>query len=185
MHQFPDDPFAPARGYANTMIPADIDSSLPNLVRIALYNIDQFDKIPREDEKDEDVKKVLQQSGKTYREKFERGLAEIAMRKGWTPEQCKAIATLKKKCPPDRLYRIKGGFHSLQRGLAPLGVIKSYRPGTGGAPAEAGVMVLGFKDGDTGSAAKPFPVPAEGLEDVTEAARAGKLPELRHGGAGL
>jgi hypothetical protein len=180
----PPDIWTPERGYANTMIPADADNSLPNLVRIALYNLDQWDKVPREDEPDESVRAAL--DGKTHREKFEDGLARIAMRQGWTEAQCTQVAALKKARPPNALYRVRGGFTSATRGLAPIGIIVSYRPGGAfGGPAEAGVAILGFTDDMAGSACKPLPVPAEGLEDVTEAARAGKLPELRHGGAGV
>lgn len=175
MHH-PPDIWTPERGYANTMIPADEGVDLEELVRIALYNIDQFDKVAREDESDERTKRELDM--RTYRDKFEEGLAQIAMRQGWTAEQCTQVGKLKKERPPNCLYRIRGGFHSATRGLDALGIIVSYRPGRGGAAAEAGVMVLGFKGDMVGSAEKPFGVPAEGLEDVTDAARAGKLGSL-------
>jgi hypothetical protein len=176
MHNQPPDIWTPEHGYANTMIPADAGIDLKELVRIALYNIDQFDKVAREDE-DEQTKQHLDMQ--TYRKKFEDGLARIAMKHGWTAHQCGQIAKLKKACPPDRLYRIKGGFESATRGWPPIAIIVSYRPGKDGGPAEAGMAILGFSKDQYGSAAKPMPVPAEGLEDVTEDARAGKLPELR------
>lgn len=165
------------KGYANTMVPIDVSQGLDELVRIALFNIDRFDKVARLDEPDEDTRKIV--AVYTYRQKFEDGLARIAMRQGWSPEQCAQVAILKNKRPPDRLYRVRGGFHSATRGLSPLGIIVTYRPGGGGGPAEAGVAVLGFSKDMIGSAARPMGIPAEGLEDVTEAARRGTLPELR------
>ena len=88
----------------------------------------------------------------------------------------RAFAT---KYPLNRLYRVGGGVHSASSGLAPLGVIIAYTGGTGGNPPAAGVVILGFKGAQEGSAEKPLWVPGEGLEDVTEAARKGALPELR------
>ena len=170
--------WTPDRGYANTMIAADAGVSLTELVRIALYNIDQFDKIAREDEPDDVTRASLDLH--THRHKFDEGLAHIAQHRGWTGAQCNQVAALKKARPPDRLYRVRGGYHSATRGLDALGVITSYRPGKRGGAAEAGVTILGFTGGMLGSAEKPLGVPAEGLEDVTEAARTGKL-DLRHG----
>jgi hypothetical protein len=169
-------------GYANTMVPADAGLSLRELVRIALLNIDTFDKVAMDGETEKVGNTTVELSHfKTYRQRFEDGLLQIAVRQGWTEAQCEAVGELKKRCPPDRLYRVRGGFHSATRGLSPLAVIVSYRPGQHGGPPEAGMAVLGFSNDLTGSAARPMSVPAEGLEDVTESARNGTLPELRGG----
>lgn len=165
----------------NTMSPLDGGQDLAELVRTALRNIDLFDKRAMEGEVERVGRTTVSiEQVATYRTRFEDGLARIAYRQGWTPEQCAAVAALKRVCPPDRLYRVRGGFHSATRGHAPLGIIVSYRPGIKGGAAEAGVAVLGFANDLTGSAAHPFGVPREGLEDVTAEARAGTLPEL-HG----
>lgn len=162
--------------YTNAMVPADIGKSLPELVRIALYNIDRFDDIAM----DGDVEKVGNSTfelstKKTYRQRFEEGLAIIAIHHGWGHEACRGVALLKKSHPPDRIYRVRGGLYSATFGASPLGVIVSYRPGQSGAPAEAGVAILGFGNGQIGSVEEPLGVTADGLEDVTELARAGKL----------
>jgi hypothetical protein len=182
MHQHPPDIWTPAKGYSNTMIPADAGIDLKELIRIALYNIDHYDKIPERPQEIDGKSIDYDTPPKTYRQQFEDGLAKMAIRQGWTAAQCKTVADLKKKCPPNKLYRIRGGFHSATRGLSPIGIVVSYRPGQGGGPAEIGAAVLGFSNDMVGSAAQPFPVPAEALEDVTEEARSGKLPELKHGG---
>jgi len=163
-------------GFAHTMAPVDVGADLAELLKSALFNCDQYDKIPRIDEPDAQVKEALDL--RTHRAKFEDGLARVAQRHGWTVVQCNQVRDLKKACPPDRVYRVTGGFASSIRGSAPIGVIVSYRPGQHGGPAEAGIAVLGFKETEKGSAADPMGVPASGLEDVTEAARAGTLPEL-------
>ena len=72
--------------------------------------------------------------------------------------------------PLNRLYRLKGGYHSGTTGVSPLGVIVGYRDAQRGSPPLALTMVLGLKTGP-GSPEKPFLVPAEGLEDVTERGR--------------
>jgi hypothetical protein len=166
-------------GYANAMVPADAGKSFPELVRIALYNIDRFDSVAMDGESERVGNKTVELSHKqTYRERFQDGLAAIAARQGWTPSQCTQVGKFVKAYPPDKLYRVRGGFHSLTRGAAPIGVIVSYRPGRNGGPAEAGIAILGFSNDLVGSVAKPMGVPGEGLEDVTEAARSGTLPEL-------
>jgi hypothetical protein len=50
MHNHPPSVLDIQRGYTNTMIPADAGLSLSELVRIALYNIDQFDKVAMDGE---------------------------------------------------------------------------------------------------------------------------------------
>lgn len=166
--------------YANAMAPADVGLDLGELVRIALFNIDRFDAVAMDGEVEEIGNTTVELSHKrTYRQKFDAGLEEIAYRQGWTISQAVEVGALKKRCPPDRLYRIKAGFQSATRGTTPIAIIVSYRPGQHGGPAEAGMAVLGFANDQVGSAAKPMGVPAEGLEDVTEAARAGTLEELR------
>jgi len=154
----------------------DQGASLAELVRMALLNIDQYDKIAREDEPDAEIKKGIDL--RTHRQKFDDGLALIAARQGWGTVQLAQVGGLKKRRPPDRLYRIRGGYHSATRGLDALGIILSYRPGTRGGPPEAGVMVLGFSSEMVGSAAHPLGVPEEALEDVTDSARSGKLGGL-------
>ena len=182
MRNQPDDLFVDPRGYKNTMIPADAGINLGELVRITLYNIEQFDKVAMDGEQTLIGRSTVELTHRlTYRQRFEDALARIAAKNGWSHDACMQIADLKKRCPPDRLYRIRGGFHSATRGLSPLGIVVSYRPGKNGGPAEVGVAVLGTPDDQIGSARKPFGVPREALEDVTADARAGNLPELRRG----
>jgi len=167
-------------GYVNTMSPMDAGRSLRDLVMTAIRNIDLFDKIAMDGEEETIGNTTVELSHKkSYRERFDDGLATIAVRQGWTLEDAKAVRDFKRKYPPDRLYRIRGGLHSATRGSSPLAIIVSYRPGKKGHPVEAGLAILGFANDQIGSAAKPIPIPGEGLEDVTEAARKGTLPELR------
>lgn len=157
--------------FAHTMVPADEGRSMADLIQVVLHNIDQFDKrkVTVQANGDRDV------AERTYRGEFFHGLAMIAARQGWTAAQVEQVRGLIRRCPPDRVYRVRGGVHSATRGHSPLGVIVSYRPGRG-AP-EAAVMALGAFA--LGSAAEPLVVTADGLEDVTEAARRFDLPELR------
>lgn len=175
------DPSAVLRAYPNTMIPLDRGRTFEELLASALYNCDTFDKIPMDGQLAlGDGKPLLRPI--TWRKRFEDGLAGLALKRGWTYEQCVQVRELYRKAPPDRIYRVRGGFHSLTRGIAPIGTILSYRPGKRGDPAQAAIVVLGFNpdvDFDLGSQANPLPVPLEGLEDVTEAARARTLPELK------
>jgi hypothetical protein len=174
-----DDIFEEPRGYTNTQIPGDIGISLEELVRIALYNIERFDTVAMDGEQTKVGRSTVELSHlKTYRTKFEEALATKAAARGWSAEACQTVAKLKKACPPDRLYRIKAGFRSTTRGHSPLAVIVDYRP-TRGGPAEAGMVILGAMPKEHGSADRPFGVPAEALEDVTEDARNNRLPETK------
>lgn len=171
--------FIEPKGYRNTMIPADAGLDLVELVRIALYNIDAFDKVAMEGETQVVGRTTADLTHvKTYRQRFLDGLAAIAQRQGWSVHGSAQVAALYKECPPDRIYRIGGKYRSVTRGLPPLGIVVGYRPGRAGGPAEVGLAVLGISKEFLGSPEQPFPVPAEGLEDVTEAARTGRLPEL-------
>lgn len=165
--------------YPNTMTPLDQGQTLRSLIAEALRNIDLFDRVPMDGETEKVGRSTVELSGKkTYRQQFEEGLAVLAMRKGWTGPQCTEVARLRQACPPNALYRVRAGFHSETRGLAPIGIILSYRPGQRGGPAEAGLQILGVQPGARGAADNPLSVPAEGLEDVTALAREGKLTGL-------
>lgn len=143
------------------MIPLDVGGrSLPELIRMALFNFDQMDTRPVAPPEDPD------QSRNTPRE----------LQQQWLARKPEVIRNLAKKYPMDRLYRVRGGVVSATRGVSPLGIVISYRLGDHGGAPEMGVLVLGVKRG-LGSAEKPLPVTADGLEDVTSAARAGQLPE--------
>ena len=167
-------------GYAHTMIPADAGKSLADLIRSTLFNVDQWDQVAMDGEEERVGRSTVDLSHKkTYRERFEEGLTHIAARQGWSPAGCAQVRALKLQRPPNKLYRIKGGLHSATKGTAPIALIVSYRPGQKGGPAECGMAILGFSNDLEGSVAHPIGIPAEGLEDVTEAARAGTLPELR------
>ena len=183
MVHIPQNIFSPVRGYQNTMIPADAGISLGELVRIVLYNIEHFHKVP---ERPEEVKvegKVVpvdwDKPQLSHAEQFANHMAEKSLRRGWTTTQKDSVRGFMKKRPPDRLYRVKGGLHSKTIGIRPLAIIVDYRPGTRGGAAEAGVAVLGVSAEQLGSAGPPLGVPTEGLEDVTESAKKGDLPELR------
>lgn len=161
-----------------SMIPADEGKSLAELVRIALYNIDKFDARPIR------TPAEVKELSKRYTD------AEIARlppkptpreaSTAWLAKKGEPVRRLAVACPLNRIYRVKGGLASELRGTAPIGLIISYRDPGRGAPAEAAIIVLGKKSG-LGSAERPLVVTQDGLEDITDAARAGKLPELSNG----
>jgi hypothetical protein len=145
------------------MIPLDLSGkSLVELIRMALFNIDQVDVRPVAPPEDPD------KSRRTPRE----------LQAAWLLKRSDKVQALAKARPMDRLYRVKGGVVSATRGASPLAIITSYRDGDHGSAPEAGVIVLGVKRG-LGSAEKPLAVTEDGLEDVTTSARAGQLPEQR------
>lgn len=143
------------------MVPIDLGGrSLLELITMALWNLDQFDVRPKAPPEDP--------------LKYRPTPRELTL--VWLRTKPGVVQELAKKAPMNRLYRVRGGVVSATRGLSPLGVIASYREGVAGGAAEAGVVVLGVKRG-LGSMEKPLGVPLEGLEDVTDDARAGRLPE--------
>lgn len=168
-------------GYKNTMTPLDEGKTLAGLVRMACFNIDLWDEVAMDGEQVTIGRHTHDLThGITFRRKFAQGLIAIARARGWTAPQMDAVFALYKRCPPNALYRVRGGYHSLRTGQSPLGIIVSYKP-VRGAPAQAGIAFLGFKHPELGCLEKPFGVPAEGLEDVTAAAYDGTLLELKYG----
>jgi len=158
------DIFKDPPGYEGSLIPLDQGQSLKQLVKAALQNIDRFDTAPRS---------PAASSGAVPQATTPRAKATE-----WLRRQPQAVQRLAKARPLNKLYRVTGGVVSETRGLAPLGLIVSYKKGYRGNPPLCGVQILGFKGTQLGSAANLMPIPGEGLEDVTDAARAGKLPEL-------
>jgi hypothetical protein len=151
--------------FGDDMTPLDEGSSLDDLVRQALRNIERYDKPPIQDAGDLE----LRGPQLTPREKMRRYLRT----------KSEAIRKLAKACPMDRIYRVKGGIQSERFGYEPLAVILGY--GSHHGQPYAGVMILGIKLG-LGSAEEPLMVPPDGLEDVTEACRQRTLGALRVGG---
>lgn len=171
--------FESVPGYPDTLIPNDQVVSLREAVRVLLYNIDHFDAVPMKGEVVQvGRQRVAIPAVKTHRQKFLDHMAAKAAARGWSHEACSAVSRLMRQCPPDRVYRVRGGFRSSTTGVEPIGCVVDYRPGVGGS-AEAAVVLLGAGPGELGSGQKPLPVPAEGLEDVTEDCRTATLRELR------
>lgn len=148
------------------MIPIDLKGcgarTLTELIRIALWNIDQSDVRPTPPP--DDPTKYMP----TPRE----------LRAVWLRQQAEDVRVLARKAPVEAIYRIKGGVVSATRGISPIAIVTSYKSGQRGEPATAGCVVLGVVRG-LGSPQRPLSVPLEGLEVVTEDARHGRLPEQR------
>lgn len=90
----------------------------------------------------------------------------------WLNQQTERVQKVARTRPPDRLYRVISD-NEREGAETPLllGVILGYASGL------CGVHILGVRAGP-GSAEDPILVPADALENVTEKARAGKLPTL-------
>ena len=159
------DIFKDPPGYKGTLIPLDQGQSLAQLVKAALQNISRFDTSPEQ----------------SANERRAHGAKPTPRQQAtnWLRKQSMAVQVLAKARPLNRLYRVKGGLLSASRGISPLGLIVSYKQGTAGGPPLCGVQILGFKGNQLGSGSNLLPVPAEGLEDVTDAAKRGDLPELK------
>lgn len=89
-------------------------------------------------------------------------------RKSWTPDGLRLLLDpgvdhVRQQCPPDRLYRLRGW------GDDPLVYVAGYKPAERGVAAHCVVTPLGTD--------RTLGAPPEALQDVTDAARAGILPE--------
>lgn len=149
-------------GYKNHLINTDIGPDLKALVLMVLQNIDNYDKRPEQSE----LEKKLGVPNLTPREQFTE----------WLTKQDESTRKLVKTCPPNKLYRLKGGLQSATRGTAPFGVVISYKHSRGAG--FVGVQVLGFEGEELGSAKNPLPLPTDVLEDITEEARRLAAPEI-------